>query len=171
MKRLISLTALICLSAGTAHAGPEAFAPGPLIPAHGRVAPVENAEPIPADVRLRVVFDVAEAGQADGVNRRFETVARFLNMHAAAGVPSARLEAALVVHGAAARELTRTEDNANAALVEALIANGVRIYLCGQTAAYYDIKAEDLLPGVRMALSALTANALLQQQGYTLNPF
>jgi len=27
------------------------------------------------------------------------------------------------------------------------------------------------LPGVTMALSAMTAHALLQQDGYTLNPF
>jgi len=29
----------------------------------------------------------------------------------------------------------------------------------------------DLLPNVEMALSAMTAHALLQQDGYTLNPF
>jgi len=28
-----------------------------------------------------------------------------------------------------------------------------------------------LLPGVEMALSAMTAHAILQQEGYTLNPF
>jgi hypothetical protein len=28
-----------------------------------------------------------------------------------------------------------------------------------------------ILPGVEMALSAMTAHALLLQQGYTLNPF
>jgi hypothetical protein len=33
-----------------------------------------------------------------------------------------------------------------------------------------DIDQEDLLPGVRVALSAMTANALLQQNGYTFNP-
>jgi hypothetical protein len=33
------------------------------------------------------------------------------------------------------------------------------------------VKTEDLLPGVEMALSAMTAHALLQQQGYTFNPF
>jgi len=48
---------------------------------------------------------------------------------------------------------------------------GVRVILCGQTAAYYDISNDDLLPGVEMALSAMTAHALLQQEGYTLNPF
>jgi intracellular sulfur oxidation DsrE/DsrF family protein len=47
----------------------------------------------------------------------------------------------------------------------------VKIIVCGQTAAYYGVKTDELLPGVQMALSAMTAHALLQQQGYTLNPF
>jgi intracellular sulfur oxidation DsrE/DsrF family protein len=47
----------------------------------------------------------------------------------------------------------------------------VRIIVCGQKAAYYNVTSDDLLPGVKMALPAMTAHALLQQQGYTLNPF
>ena len=96
-------------------------------------------------------------------------------MHAAAGVPADRLEVAIVVHGRAAFDLVtdarRGEANANAALVAALIGAGVTIQLCGQTAAYYDISVGDLLPGVQMSLSAMTSHALLQQRGYTLNPF
>tara|TARA_Y100000588_G_scaffold170524_1_gene184375 strand:+ start:507 stop:614 length:108 start_codon:yes stop_codon:yes gene_type:complete len=33
------------------------------------------------------------------------------------------------------------------------------------------VKQQQLIPGVQMALSAMTAHAQLQQQGYTLNPF
>jgi len=68
----------------------------------------------------------------------------------------------------------RTDDkkpNANADLIKTLIAYGVEIYVCGQSAAYYSVDNEDLLPDVKMALSAMTAHALLQQKGYTLNPF
>ena len=43
--------------------------------------------------------------------------------------------------------------------------------MCGQSAAGQGVKKTDLLPGVELALSAMTAHALLQQQGYTLNPF
>jgi intracellular sulfur oxidation DsrE/DsrF family protein len=108
------------------------------------------------------------------LNRGLESAARFLNMHARAGIPPENIRLAIVVRGAAARDLIvhprPGEDNANAGLVAALIANHVDIYLCGQTAAHYDISASDLLPGVRLALSAMTAHALLQQEGYTLNP-
>jgi hypothetical protein len=40
-----------------------------------------------------------------------------------------------------------------------------------ESAAAYGIKPEDLIPGVEMALSAMTAHALLQQNGFTVNPF
>ncbi|VVS99449.1 hypothetical protein ERY430_40383 [Erythrobacter sp. EC-HK427] len=33
------------------------------------------------------------------------------------------------------------------------------------------VEHDDLIEGVEMALSAMTAHALLQQQGYTINPF
>ena len=47
----------------------------------------------------------------------------------------------------------------------------MRFILCGQSAAAYGITPENLIPGVEMALSAMTAFALLQQNGYTVNPF
>jgi intracellular sulfur oxidation DsrE/DsrF family protein len=79
------------------------------------------------------------------------------------------------VHGGAYRDLLNAEsyggDNPNAPLIEQLIAHGVTIELCGQTAAYRDVSEDDLLPGVTISLSAMTSHALLQQQGYTLNPF
>ena len=48
---------------------------------------------------------------------------------------------------------------------------GVRFIVCGQSAAGQGVAKSELLPGVEMALSAMTAHALLQQQGYTVNPF
>lgn len=167
--------ASVFLAGHVAHAGPADFSPGPLIAEYGGVARVEGADPLPADAAFRVVFDVSEAAEPGALSRRLESAARFLNMHAAAGVPEENINVAIVVHGGASRDLRREpqagEDNANAPLIAALIAHGVKIYLCGQTAAYYDIEPEDLLPGVRLSLSAMTAHALLQQEGYTLNPF
>lgn len=172
--RLIVVAAAVGF-AGAAYADPSDFSPGPLIAEYGAVAEVEGADPLPAGATFKVSFDVSEAAEAGAVSRRLESAARFLNMHAAAGVPPENIDVAIVVHGAAARDLTReprpNEQNPNAGLIAALIAHGVKIYLCGQTAAHYDIEAEDLLPGVRLSLSAMTAHALLQQEGYTLNPF
>ncbi len=52
--------------------------------------------------------------------------------------------------------------------VKKLMGAGVEFILCGQSAASLGIKKADLIPGVKMALSAITAHALYQQRGYTL---
>ena len=115
------------------------------------------------------------AGPADDVNKGFNTAARFLNMHAAAGVPAENMSVAIVVHGPAASDLLTAEKlghaNPSAPLIAELLAAGASIQLCGQTAAARDFAPEDLLPGITVSLSAMTSHALLQQDGYTLNPF
>ena len=123
---------------------------------------------------------MATAAEPDKINRTIESAARFINMHVAAGVPEKNIHLAIVVHGGAAFDLTSQEffsahkdgrTNASAAAIAQLQEHGVDFYLCGQSAAAQGITNADLLPGVKMALSAMTAHAVLQQQGYTINPF
>jgi len=160
-------------------AGPDAFQPGTAIPDYGRVAEVENEFPLAEGMELRVVFDLADEGEAGAVNRGLDSLARFINMHVAEGVAESDIHLAVVVHGSATRDMTidafygaqHETENANAALIQILSDHNVRIYVCGQSAAYHDVTNADLLPGVTMALSAMTAHAQLQQEGYTLNPF
>ncbi len=176
MKRTFLTASLIILAAcaPAALAGPEAFHAGTLIEDFGKVASVPGTE-IDKSTVMRVAFDVGKGGEDDELNRTLESAARFLNMHAEAGLAPENIHVAIVVHGSAAMDIVTDErlgkENINAPLVAALIENGVRIELCGQTAAYRDIAASDLLPGVKMSLSAMTAHAQLQQDGYTLNPF
>lgn len=181
MKPILAVImgALALTVSSFAHAGPEAFHPGEAIPDYGRIADVENEFPIAEGMEFHVVFDLADAAEPGEVNRGLESLARFINMHVAAGVPAEDIHLAVVIHGGATHDVTndahyeplKGAPNANAALVEALSAFDMRIYVCGQSAAYNDVTNEDLLPGVTMALSAMTAHAQLQQEGYTLNPF
>jgi intracellular sulfur oxidation DsrE/DsrF family protein len=170
MRFLLSSLASITFMA-SAFAAPDDFETGPIIADYGPVASVEGAMPIAPGTRFRVAFDIADASDGDAVNRRLETAARFLNMHVRSGVPKANMEVALVVHGPASADLTKRPDNPNADLIAALVEADVSIVLCGQTAAYRGIDQSDLLPGITLSLSAMTAHAQLQQQGYTLNPF
>jgi len=174
MLRTASLFAFASASlifAAPVFAGPDDFHPGPVIPEFGDIADVDIEMEIPDGVVLRHAFD-ASSGAADGeLNRTLSSAARFINMHAANGVPVENIHLAVVVHGQAVSDVTTVRAEANAALVEALTAHGVRIYVCGQSAAWYDVGAEDLLPGVDMALSAMTAHALLHAEGYSVNPF
>ena len=162
------------LLAPAAHAEESRFTTGPVIADYGPVANVEGAAPIPAHTRFKVVFDVSEGAEAGAVNRGIESAARFLNMHARAGVRPSNIRLAIVVRGSATRDVAvhprPGETNANAALIADLIAHNVEIYVCGQSAAHYEVEPSDLLPNVQLALSAMTAHAMLQQRGYTLNP-
>lgn len=175
--KIIAVLTAGALGAAAAWAGPDDFATGPLIEAYGAVAPIEVQMPIPDGTVFRVAFDVAAQAEVGETNRKLVSAARFLNMHAAAGVAPEDIRLAIVVHGGAVRDVstaghfTPAAAPANADLVATLLAHGVRIYVCGQSAAYHDVSADDLMPGVTMALSAMTAHALLQQDGYTLNPF
>ncbi len=148
----------------------SAFTTGPVIEDYGPVADIDVTLPVPGDVVLRHSFDVAKRAEDDEPNRTLVSAARFINMHARAGVGTNRIKLAVVVHGQAIHDVSKGSP-ASAGLVAALIENRVSIIVCGQSAAYYDVSTDELLPGVEMALSAMTAHALLQQQGYTLNPF
>ncbi|MFN3990469.1 MAG: DsrE family protein [Erythrobacter sp.] len=160
----------------------SAFKTGPVLPVFGPHAPVPGMAALPENARFAIAFDVSAPAAEGAANRGFENAARFLNMHAAAGVAPANIRLAVVVHGKAGLELLRNEahavhpasrkgDNPSAGLVTALLGKGVRFILCGQTAAAYGIAPGDLIAGVEVSLSAMTAHALLQQQGYTVNPF
>lgn len=181
----MAATLTLILSMGLAPANAQntlrpGFHAGTVIKDFGPVATVDGHEPLPASATFSVAFDVAEAAKPGAINRTLESAARFINMHAEAGVPRDAVRVAVVVHGPASFDLTDAASfgkkhdgaaNANLAAIAALIDNGVEIHLCGQSAAALGITRADLAPGVKMALSAMTAHALLQQHGYTLNPF
>ncbi len=181
MKPIVyaALGAVLLTMSTSSYAGRDAFHPGPAIPEYGRIADVENEFPLAEGIELHVAFDVDTQAEPGEINRSLDSAARFINMHVAAGVAPENIHLAFVIHGTATKGMTHDEvyeplhgvSNANAAIIEVLLAHGVDIYVCGQSAAYHDVGNEDLLPGVIMALSAMTAHAQLQQMGYTLNPF
>ncbi len=158
----------------------EGFKTGPVIDEFGPTAAVQTDIPIAAETQFKIAFDVAKKADAGNLNRSIESAARFINMHVAAGVPAGNIKLAIVVHGGASVDLTKQKlygarndgaTNGSADAIAILQKHGVEFRLCGQSAAAHKINNADLLPGVKMDLSAMTAHALLQQQGYTLNPF
>lgn len=165
------LFAISLAAASPTIADESAFHAGSAIPAFGKVATIEGAAPIPADASFKIRFDVSKKADPAGLNRTFESDARFINMHEEAGVARDNINLAVVIHGGAVNDVTKAEGNANAPLIAALSEHGVKFYVCGQSAAYYDVAAEDMLPGAAMSLSAMTAHALLDAEGYSFNPF
>lgn len=183
-KSMIGLMALAGLAAALpAHAQDSlrpGFHAGTAIPEFGPVASAEGHMPIPAEATFSIAFDVSEAGKPGSLNRTIESAARFINMHVEAGLPREAIRIAVVAHGQASFDLTNAATyaakhdgaaNANLAAIATLLQHDVQFILCGQSAAALGIKREQLAPRVKLALSAMTAHAQLQQQGYTLNPF
>jgi|APFEC2959095136_1045048.scaffolds.fasta_scaffold00096_50 intracellular sulfur oxidation DsrE/DsrF family protein len=169
----------LCLAAPAAAQVP-AMHPGPVFPDVAPIATIESDMPLPAEAVFKVTYDVTAQATPGSVNRAFETAPRFINGHVEAGVPAKNINIAYVVHGKAIIDLlkpaayaARTDGKANAtaALVEKLLAHQVNFYICGQSAVAQGIAKSELLPGVKMAISASSAHAMLGMQGYTLIPF
>ena len=180
-KWAMAFVAMAATPAAAQEADYSRFTYGPVFADNGPVADVAVTTPIPADAQFRVAFDAARASDGVEANPTLVSAARLINMHARAGLARDATQVAVVVHGRATPDLlnarayaARNEGAANpsAELVGLLLDSGVRIILCGQSAAGSGVdETADLLPGVEVALSAMTAHAMLQQQGYTVNPF
>ena len=174
---LYSLLLLLIPALGTG----QIKEPGPVIPDYGAVwsidAPdyeTEMSEP------LKVVFDIMNSPEShEQVNASIETAARFLNMHARAGVPVENLHVALVVHNQASKDIIDSQaykerygtDNPNEKLVRELIDAGVQVIFCGQSSYSRDFPRSETIEGVELGLSAMTALIQLQNQGYRLVKF
>lgn len=152
---------------------------GPVFKGFGTYTATEHDLVIPKGTVLRHVYDVTAATPGKR-NPGFETAARFINSHVGNGMAERDVAVAVVVHGPAIAELTKPEvyagrnngaANASEAMVKDMLAKGVRFVVCGQAANAMGVKKADLLPGVELAISASSAHAVLQAQGYTLNPF
>lgn len=179
MKRVL-LAAVLLIATPALAQSREGFGPGPVLPDVGPIAPVASDLPLPKGTAFKIAFDLHTRAEPGTLSRQIETAARTINMHVAAGVPKDKVQVVLIAHGPAAQDLlapeayaARTGGKTNGSLdaVKKLLGVGVEIYLCGQTAAGQKISKADLIPGVKMSLSAITAHAVYQQRGYTLNPF
>ena len=153
---------------------------GPLIEGYGPTYPINDRDvPLPEGFSYKAVFDVAAyPGEVTAVNVRLESVARFLNMHGRNGVPAENMELAIVVHGAAVKNLLSNDayearykvDNPNLELLALLHNAGVAMYVCGQSMSFGGTDKNELADGVQVALSAMTMLTVLQSDGYALLP-
>jgi intracellular sulfur oxidation DsrE/DsrF family protein len=153
-------------------------AAGPVVTSAGAVFEVDNPDfATPMDRELKAVFELRdEPRRRSGMQPQLGSMSRYLNMHARAGVQPENLLVAGVVHAGAAFSMVSDEryreehgvDNPNKEIIAEILAAGGQLVLCGQSAASRGIAREDLLPGVQLGLSAMTALTVLQQEGYQI---
>lgn len=151
---------------------------GPVIEKYGEVWMIENPDfKTDTSQEFKVVFDVMDSPSSHTeINKKLETAARFLNMHAQSDVPVSQLKVAIIVHNQASKDITHDDaykkrfgvSNPNSGLVKALLDADVDIIYCGQSSLSRNFPKEDLAPGVKIALSAMTATIQLQNEGYIL---
>ena len=154
---------------------------GPIIEDYGKVWAIENPDfKVDTTKTYKAVFDIMNSPENhEVVNASIETAARFLNMHAQSGVPPENLKVALVVHNKASKDVITDKAyekkfgtrNPNSQLIKELQEAGGQIIFCGQSSLSRDFPREDLIEGVQLSLSAMTALIQLQDDDYRLIKF
>lgn len=153
---------------------------GPVFTDYGPVFKVPDSDiELVKGFKYKVLFDVAKgAEETFNLNRRIESVARFINMHVLNGVALTDMDIAVVLHGSATRDVFTQkayqerflDNNPSLNMIEQLHAKGVKFYLCGQSLYFQQGKKSDLAPQVNLALSAMTISTMLRAEGYALIP-
>lgn len=154
---------------------------GPIIENFGQIYSVENPDLVlDKNKKYKVIFDIYSDVKSDKkMNTSINTVARFINMHAAQGIPLENIDIALVLHGEATKNALSDAaymknfkvKNPNNKLLKALEQAKVNMYVCGQSFMHHGYNKADLNESVRLALSALTALTYYQTEGYQLITF
>ncbi|HMG68974.1 MAG TPA: DsrE family protein [Chitinophagaceae bacterium] len=148
----------------------------------GGVVPVQGIDEIAdPNMQYKLLMELtgfAYKGQDSSakkeINAGLGTVARQLNLHEAAGIPRKNIDAVVVVHGGAIDVFLTNEkykkrygiDNPNIPLIKELQDYGVKIIACGQLLTFAKVEREDLVPGIKQALSAQTVLSTYQLKNY-----
>lgn len=154
---------------------------GPVIKDFGPVFSVDNPD-FKTDTTLtyQVIFDIHNTpDDPSKVNPMLNTLARFLNMHAQAGVPLKKLKVAGVFHNKATHDVLDNEgyrakygvDNPNLALLAALAEAKAELFICGQSISARGVNRAQIHSSVEVALSAMTVILSFQSTGYSLIRF
>lgn len=109
------------------------------------------------------------------INGGLSEVARKINLHVAAGIPAKNISVVVAVHAGAIFAFLNNEqykrkykiDNPNISFIKELQDLGVNFIMCGQAMTFLKIEDENLVPGIKLALTAQTVLSTYQQKGYT----
>jgi intracellular sulfur oxidation DsrE/DsrF family protein len=179
IHRGLPVLAAWILCAVPGHAAEPARSTGPVFDRFGPVFDNVEADYMPPVETYRAMFDVYLGPQEkDQLNPRLETLARFMNYNARAGVEVKNMHLAVVLHGSAGKAVLTNDayrkrfgvENPDRELLAALTSHGVRVLMCGQSAAYRGYARAEMIDEVEVAMSAYTAILGLQEEGYRKMP-
>ncbi len=180
LQNNLKYLSLILLLLGNASLSAKSPIKSPVFTDYGPIFKVDDLDvPVNKNLTYKALFNVHQAADTpDQLNRRIESIARFINMHAINGVPVDQMKLAVVLHGSATRdgltheayEARHLVNNPTLDLITKLKAKGVRFYQCGQSAYFNGYDKSEFAKPVELALSAMTMFTQLQSEGYQLIP-
>lgn len=145
------------------------------------IVTVQDATEIPdPTIDYKLLFELTYNNPdsiAKEINEGLTEIVRKINLHVASGIPVKKIFPVIVVHGAALDAISNNEtyqkkyklDNPNIKTIEDLEKKtGAKFIACGQAMAYFDIKKENLLPDIKISLTAQTVLSGYQLKGYVL---
>ena len=176
MKKIFLSIGLFCFCFSSLLSQESNKIKGKVIEDYGAIYEIKNPEyKTEIESELKVIFDIDKSPEDKSeVNRYIEVAARFLNMHVNAGMKKEQLKVAMTFHASAWQDVLNNDvykekfgvDNPNLKLINDLSNAGVDIIICGQAAAKNDMPRKDIIPEVKIALSATTALIQYQNIGY-----
>jgi intracellular sulfur oxidation DsrE/DsrF family protein len=146
------------------------------------IIPVQNPTEIPdPNIDYKIVFELTSLNPdsiAGEINNGLAEVVRVINLHVASGIPVKRIKPVLVVHAAALHAFKNNEayqkkykmNNPNIPVMNELKKLGAAFIACGQAMEFFEVKREELLPDVKISLTAQTALTHYQLKGYVWKP-
>lgn len=123
---------------------------------------------------MEEVIPIKDSAAAKEISEGLAEVGRIINLHIASGIPKNKLDVVVVVHGPALYALYTNEvykkkwgiDNPNIVLINELMKNGVKFIACGQAMNFFDVKQEEMVPNIKISLTAQTVLSNYQLKGY-----
>jgi len=148
-----------------------------VVPSAGVIPDVAGAPDKPDPTRTyKFVFDVQSlASTADGISPALTGIGRLLNTYRGYGVPADHTLVTAVFHGPTIVLVTKdgtyngrtgAKENPNKEILRQLQAGGVKLVVCAVSAREQNYTAADLLPEVKLDLSATVTFMELQSRGY-----
>lgn len=124
----------------------------------------------------KMAIDVSDGVKdSSKIIRPFLEVARSYNLNVANGVPKRKLEAAVVIHGAAIWAILKNDafkekygvDNPNLEAIRIMKKQGIEFYVCSQVLAFRNVSFDQISDEIDLVVSAKTALITLDQMGYS----
>ena len=148
----------------------------------GGVAPVQNVTEL-ADPKMKYKLLMELTGFAakgeektakNEINLGIGEISRKVNLHVAAGIPQKNIDLVIIVHAGALFAFLNNEkykrkygiDNPNITIIKDLQNFGAKIIVCGQAMTFLGLEMQDLVPGIKEALSAQTVLSTYELKGY-----